>query len=238
VRIIGTLFQRVEHVGARGALVHQRAIAVILEEMTTIEYRQGDGHVEVRCRGHIAEYITVRVLLPMTVGLLEAELDEETEELPRVECTGDVRGVRVVRLQRQTEQPHAQDARQPTTGGHFSKRGRGRGSRSAFLLRSPDRLVPREPSRRRADDGHPQHLLARQRAPQLLPHRMRREHSTVPTRPANTFLIEARRDPRDTPAAATFSSCCRRLVTVDVAVGTSGRESVNDPSSCVLSLAL
>lgn len=99
VRIIGTLFQRVEHIGARGALVHQRAIAIILEEMTTIEYRQGDGHVEVRCRGHIAEYITIRVLLPMTVGLLEAELDEETEELPRVECTGDVRGVRVIRLQ-------------------------------------------------------------------------------------------------------------------------------------------
>lgn len=99
VRIVGTLFQRIEHVGARGALVHQRAIAIILEEMTTIEYRQGDRHVEVRRRGHIAEYITVRVLLPMTVGLLEAKLDEETEELPRVECTGNVRGVRVVRLQ-------------------------------------------------------------------------------------------------------------------------------------------
>lgn len=99
VRIVGTLFQRIEHIGARGALVHQRAIAVILEEVTAIEYRQGDGHVEVRGRGNVAEYITVRVLLPMTVGLLEAELDEETEELPRVERTGDVRGVRVVRLQ-------------------------------------------------------------------------------------------------------------------------------------------
>lgn len=47
VRIVGTLFQRIEHVSARGALVHQRAITVILEEMTAIEYRQGDGHVEV-----------------------------------------------------------------------------------------------------------------------------------------------------------------------------------------------
>lgn len=99
VRIVGTLFQRIEHVGARGALVHQRAITVILEEMTAIQYRQGDRYVEVRCRGHIAEYITVRVFLPMTVGLLEAELYEETEELCRLECTGDVRGVRVVRLQ-------------------------------------------------------------------------------------------------------------------------------------------
>lgn len=136
MRIVGTLFQRVEHVGARGALVHQRAIAVILEEMTAIEYRQGDGHVEVRCRGHIAEYITVRVLLPMTVRLLEAELDEEAEELPRVERTGDVRGVRVVRLQRQTHQPHAQDARQPRAAGHPSNRGDARSS--------PDRPVPRE----------------------------------------------------------------------------------------------
>lgn len=99
VRIVGTLFQRIEHVGARGTLVHQRAIAVILEEVTAIEYSQGDGHVEVRRCGHVAEYITVRVLLPMTVGLLKAELDEETEEFLRVECTGNVRGVRVVRLQ-------------------------------------------------------------------------------------------------------------------------------------------
>jgi len=96
--IVGTLFQRVEHL-ARDALVHQRAIAIILEEMITIEYRQSDGHVDVCCRGHIAEYITVRVLLPMTIGLLEAELDEETKKLPRIECIGDVRRVRVVRLQ-------------------------------------------------------------------------------------------------------------------------------------------
>lgn len=99
MRIVGTLFQRIEHVGARGALVHQRAITVILEEMTAIQYRQSDRYIEVRCRGHIAEYITVRVLLPMTIGLLEAEFYEETEEVPRVECTGDVRGVRVVGLQ-------------------------------------------------------------------------------------------------------------------------------------------
>lgn len=35
----------------------------------------------------------------MTVGFLEAELYKESEELPRVECTGDVRAVRAVRLQ-------------------------------------------------------------------------------------------------------------------------------------------
>ena len=123
VRIVGTLFQRIEHIGARGALVHQRAIAVILEEVTAIEYRQGDGRVKVRRRGNIAEYVTVRLLLPMTIGLLEAELDEEPEELPRVECTGDVRGAHVVRLQRQTEQPQrAQNARQLSTSCHFSAR--------------------------------------------------------------------------------------------------------------------
>lgn len=103
MRIVGTLFQRIEHIGARDALVHQRAIAVILEEVTAIEYRQGDGRVKACRRGNIAEYVTVRLLLPMTIGLLEAELDEEPEELPRVECTGDVRGAHVVRLQRQTE---------------------------------------------------------------------------------------------------------------------------------------
>lgn len=32
---------------------------------------------------------------------------------------------------------------------------------------------------------------------------------------ANTSLIETRRDPCDTSAAATFSSCCRRLITAD-----------------------
>lgn len=123
VRIVGTLFQRIEHVGARGALVHQGAIAVILEEVAAIKYRQGDRRVKVRRRGHIAEYITVRVLLPVTVGLLEAELDEETEELPRVECTGDVRRVRVIRLQgEQAEQPHADYAHQPSTSCHFSAR--------------------------------------------------------------------------------------------------------------------
>jgi len=103
VRIIGTLLQGVEHVGARGALVRQRAIAVILEEVATVEYRQGDRHVEVRSRGHIAEYVAVRVLLPMAIGLLEAELDEKSEKLPRVERAGDVSGVRVVHPQRQEE---------------------------------------------------------------------------------------------------------------------------------------
>lgn len=99
MRIVGTLFQRAEHVGARGALVGERAIAIVLEEVAAIQDRQGDRRVEVGARGHVAEYVAVRVLLPVAVGLLEAELDEETEEIPRVERAGDVCGVRVVRSQ-------------------------------------------------------------------------------------------------------------------------------------------
>lgn len=99
MRIVGTLFQRAKHVGARGALVSERAIAIILEEVATVQDRQGDRCVEVGARGHVAEYVAVRVLLPVAVRLLEAEFDEETEELPRVERAGDVCGVRVV-------QPH------------------------------------------------------------------------------------------------------------------------------------
>jgi len=95
--VVGTLLQRVEHVGARSVFVHHRAIAVILEEVAAIQDRQRDRHVEVRPRGHIAEYVTVRVPLPMTIGLLEAELYQETEELTRVERAGNVCGVRVVR---------------------------------------------------------------------------------------------------------------------------------------------
>ncbi|TGZ46365.1 hypothetical protein DBV15_09572 [Temnothorax longispinosus] len=117
VRIVGALLQRVEHVGARGALVRECPITVVLEEVAAVEYRQGDRHVEFRPRGHVAEYVSVRILLPMAVGLLEAELDEEPEELARVERAGDVRGAGVLRAQRQAEQRGAEDAHQPPTGG-------------------------------------------------------------------------------------------------------------------------
>jgi len=121
--VVGTLLQRVEHVGARGMFVHHRAIAIILEEVATIQDRQRDRHVEVRPRGHITEYVTVRVPLPVTVGLLEAELYQETEELTRVERAGDVRGVHVVRHpKQQAKQKRVQDARvQPfARDRHFS----------------------------------------------------------------------------------------------------------------------
>ena len=54
----------------------------------------------------------------MTVGLLEAEFDEEPEKLSRVERAGDMSGIRVVRPQRQAEQ-YAENAHQSSTGSHF-----------------------------------------------------------------------------------------------------------------------
>lgn len=99
MRIVRTLLQRAKHISTCGALVHQGAITIVLQEVAAIEYRQSDGRVEVRARGYIAEYVAVRVTLSMTVGLLEAVLDQETEELPGVERAGDVRSVRIVRPQ-------------------------------------------------------------------------------------------------------------------------------------------
>lgn len=169
--IVGTLLQRVEHVRARCALIRHRAIAIILKEVTAVQYRQRDRHLEVRPRGHVAEYVSVRVPLPMAIGLLEAELDEETEELTRVERAGDVRRARTIRQpqQQQAEQERVQPLARDR---HFTALdGQQLPPTIPRCVASPRLALgtSSQPQPSRADRRHPQHPSARHRIQLLYP---------------------------------------------------------------------